>query len=121
MPSIPSAANHAQILAWHNQAEERLGEGFFPCTIRSDSTNYAASMWQHDSLRPELVTGGMALPERIIFTIRKSLLPTPFVQGAAVVWSNIQRAYVIELIEGQGPAHTSWHFEARRAPGADPT
>lgn len=86
MPNIPSAAKHVQLLDWDNQAEERIEEGLFPFTIPSGSTNYAALMWQHDSQSSEFVTGCMALPERIIFTIRQGLAPTPTVQGAAVVW-----------------------------------
>ena len=120
MPTIPSAAKHAQALAWHNQAEDQLGQGFYPCKIRSGGLEYKASMWQHDSQRPDLVTGGVALPERIIFTIQKTFMRVPLEQGVIVIWQDLKRGYTVEQIEGHGPPHSSWQFEARRAPGADP-
>lgn len=121
MPTIPSPSRHAAALAMHNQAEETLGKGFLPGTIRiASGKDYAASIWQHDAQRPNLIPGAMDLQERIVFTIEKTILREAFAQGITVIWKEMGRAYNVERVENEDARHTSWQFEARRISGADP-
>jgi hypothetical protein len=107
-----------------------MGEGMRPGTlqIKDTSLRYLAAIWRHDPERPDLGDGGPVLKERLVFTIRKSLLSDPTLlyggdqeTGAIIIYIEARSAFVVESAGKETPDHLDWQFEARRAPGSDPS
>ena len=113
-------------------ATQHLGEsmrGGKPGTIKLISTGktWKAAIWRHDPEAPALADGGPVLKERLVFTIRKTLLPDPTLlfggeeaTGALVIYVELKRAFAVEITGQETSDHIVWKFEARRAPGSDP-
>lgn len=129
MPSIPPASAFRAALDRRLGAVQHMGEGFRTGIIElaNGSMQWNAAIWRHDPERPDLVDGGLALRERIVFTIRKSDLPDATLlfggaqaTGATIIWREMGRAFVVEHIDQETSDHIAWRFEARRAPGSDP-
>ena len=114
-------------------ATQHLGESMRkgkPGTIKliSSGKTWKVAIWRHDPEQPALGDGGPVLKERLVFTIRKTLLPDPTVlfggaeaTGALVTYVELDRAFVIESASQETPDHLAWKFEARRTPGSDPS
>lgn len=120
MPSIPSDSAFKTGLSFHNAAVNAMGKGFLSGTIKFEGRSYPAAIWALDGKLPSVVTGGLDLGERLQFSIEKRDLPNVFEEGATVIYVQMKRAYVIDRINNETADATSWHFEARRAPGGDP-
>lgn len=96
--------------------------------LADGSKQWCAAIWRHDSEAPSLVDGGSKLEERIVFTIRKTLLRDPTLlfggddeaNGARIIYVELKRAFVVKSPAQETPDHIAWQFEARRAPGGDP-
>lgn len=130
VPSTPPASALRAAFALQHAATQELGEGMRAGTIKLADANpsFAAAIWRHDPEAPSLIDGGPKLEERIVFTIRKTLLGDPTLlfggddeaSGARIIYVELGRAFVVKSAAQETADHSAWKFEARRAPGSDP-
>lgn len=112
----------------HHQAVQAVGEGMrgeTPVKIYygdTFETFLAAALWRHDPERRDVVEGGVLLKERLVFSIRKGIQATAFEEGTIIrcdITGN--KAFIVETVMQVTTDHIAWRYEARRAPGSDPS
>jgi len=127
---MPPASAFAAARNRNHAAVQGMGEGMRSGTIQlaGSATKWIAAIWRHDPERPAMGDGGPVLKERLVFTIRKSALRDPTVlfggeeaTGATIIYKELGRAFIVEASGQETTDHIAWKFEARRAPGADPS
>ena len=126
---LPPKSAIAAAMRRHHGAVQHMGEGMRAGRIRIDgqTKTYDAAIWRHNPEKPDLGDGGPVLKERIVFSIRKTLLPDPTLffggeeaTGAKIIYVELGRAFVVQFAAQETPDHIAWQFEARRAPGLGP-
>lgn len=98
---------------------EQAAKIYFGDTFAS---HLVAAIWRHDPQRGDVTEGGFVLRERLVFTIRKVIQPTVFEAGTIIrcdITGN--KAFIVETITQITTDHIAWRYEARRAPGSDPS